>query len=367
MKTHVLHIEAGMHLYGGALQVAYLLEGLAKRDIRSTLVCPAGSEMAERARGAAQSIHAIPWRGELDPAIFFRLLAILRAERPGLVHVHSRRGADLWGGMAARILDIPAILTRRVDNREAPAYARIRSRLYERIITISEGIRAVLIEEGIPGEKIVCVRSAIRGDWLENTCDRGWFRDSFGLLKAGPVIGTIAQLIPRKGHRILIEAAPMILARHPDAVFLFFGQGPIEGELRGMCRDRALADRVRFAGFREDLRKILPCLDLVVHPALMEGLGVSLIQAAACGVPIVASRAGGIPEIVRDGLNGFLVDPGDPSALADAVNRILGDDGLRSAMGSGGRGLVRREFGLEHMIEGNLRVYREVLEERAEG
>jgi len=360
---HVLHIEAGRHLYGGALQVVYLLEGLSERGIRSTLICSAGSEMAERARGAAQRIHAIPWRGELDPAIFFRLLAILRGEKPDLVHVHSRRGADLWGGLAARALGFPAVVTRRVDNPEIRLSARIRYRLYERVITISGGIRRVVLDAGVPEEKVVCVRSAIHDDWLESTCDRAWFRDSFGLGGDGLTVGVIAQLIPRKGHRIILAAAPMILARHPDAVLLFFGQGPLEGELKGMCRELGLADRVRFAGFRKDLRKILPCLDLVVHPALMEGLGVSLIQAAACGVPIVASRAGGIPEIVRDGLNGILVDPGDPSALADAVNRLLGDDDLRSGMGSSGRELVRREFGLEQMIEGNLRVYREVLGE----
>ncbi|HET8701920.1 MAG TPA: glycosyltransferase, partial [Nitrococcus sp.] len=121
---------------------------------------------------------------------------------------------------------------------------------------------------------------------------------------------------------------------------------------------RNLDSHVRFEGFRNDLPRILPCLDLLVHPARMEGLGVALLQAAACGLPIVAGRAGGIPEIVRDGVNGLLVEPDDVPALAQALGRLCDDAALRRAFGESGREIALQEFSIDAMVDGNLRVYR---------
>jgi glycosyltransferase involved in cell wall biosynthesis len=117
-------------------------------------------------------------------------------------------------------------------------------------------------------------------------------------------------------------------------------------------------------GFVDNLPEILGCIDLLVHPADMEGLGVSLLQASAAQVPIVASRAGGIPEAVRDGLNGLLVTPGDIPALASAMHHLLADPGLRQRMGEAGRRLVTNEFSTATMCAGNLAIYRQVIIQR---
>jgi glycosyltransferase involved in cell wall biosynthesis len=121
------------------------------------------------------------------------------------------------------------------------------------------------------------------------------------------------------------------------------------------------------AGFRDDLPGVLPCLDLLVHPATMEGLGVSLLQASAAGVPIVASNVGGIPEVVRDGVNGRLVPPADVPALTTASLELLADAALRARFAEAGRDLVRREFSTDQMVEGNLAVYRELVPVRLQG
>jgi glycosyltransferase involved in cell wall biosynthesis len=178
----------------------------------------------------------------------------------------------------------------------------------------------------------------------------------------------IAQLIPRKGHQVLIDALPEVLAAAPHTRVLFFGQGPLREALEAHCAARDVAQHVVFAGFRTDLERVLPCLDLVVHPAFMEGLGVSLLQAASCGVAIVAARAGGIPEVVRHGESGLLVEPGDAGALAGAILALLQDPERRQALGRGGRALVERCFSLESMVAGNLAVYRVLLgKDRADG
>jgi glycosyltransferase involved in cell wall biosynthesis len=360
---HILHIETGRHLYGGALQVLYLMEGLEGQGCKNTLACVRGSEIAGAASACAV-IYELSMAGELDPCFVFRLLRIIRRERPDIVHVHSRRGADLWAALAAHATKTKAVLTRRVDNPEPSWVARVKYRPYDRVITISNGIRRVLMSEGVPAKKIVCVPSAVDGQPYEHECAKEWFCREFGLDPGNKMIGVIAQFIPRKGHQYLIEAAPGILSQHPDTRFLFFGRGPLQGKLQQLCKKYNIANQVYFVGFRNDLERILSCLDLVVHPATMEGLGISLLQAAAAGVPIVASSVGGIPEIVHDGVNGVLVPPDDIPALTSAVIRLLGDIEKASVMGRTGRQLIRTEFPIEKMVEGNLRVYRQVLTPR---
>lgn len=355
----VLHVEGGSRLYGGAQQVLYLLEGLAGRGHANLLVCPAGCALARAAAPFAE-VHGLPMHGDADLALAWRLRRLIRATRPGLVHLHSRIGADLWGGVAARLTGTPVVHTRRVDNPEPRWLVALKYRLHDRVIAISEGIGRVLLSEGLPPEKLRVVRSAVDRERYAGPCDRGATAARLGVSARALLVGVVAQLIPRKGHRFLLEALPPLVKAHPGLQVLFFGQGPLEAELRGLVETLGLAGRVRFAGFRDDLNKVLPCLDLLVHPATMEGLGVSLLQAASAGIPILASAAGGIPEAVRDGVNGVLVPPGDAAALGAALGRLLGDAALRRRLGEGGRELMRREFSIAAMVEGNLAVYREL-------
>jgi glycosyltransferase involved in cell wall biosynthesis len=357
---HILHIETGRNLYGGALQVLYLLRGLREKRVENILVCPTGSDICQAAAPYAD-VRAMPMRGDLDLPFGLRLVRLIQACRPDVIHVHSRRGADLWGALAARSRGVPAVITRRVDNPEPALVARVKYRFYSRIVTISEGIRRVLLSEGIPKDRIVCVPSGVDHQRYRQPCDRRWFQREFDLLPTHRTIAMIAQFIPRKGHRLLIEAARQILVSCPDARFLLFGKGPLEKDIQRLCEHNRIADKVIFGGFRDDLERILPCLDLLVHPAEMEGLGVSLLQAAAAGIPIIASRVGGIPEIVLDGLNGYLVEVGDIGAMTDRVRKILTEPATAKRLGSAGLKMVQSRFSTAAMVNGNLSVYRDVL------
>lgn len=357
----ILHVEAGRNLYGGALQVLYLLRGLQARGCTNVLVCPHASEISTAATAAADRIYPISLGGDLDLAFVFRLARILRREQPDLVHLHSRRGADLLGGIAARLAGLPCLLTRRVDNPESPAWARIKYRLYQRVVTISEAIRRVLVNEGVEPEKVTCVHSAVDTARYTGDCDHRAFTDTFQIPAGHKVCAVIAQFIERKGHTYLLRAMPRILEVYPQVTFVFFGKGPLETALRQQCDRLGVAGNVRFAGFRNDLERFFGCFDLVVHPADMEGLGVSLLQAAASGVPIVGSNAGGIPEIVRDGVNGFLVPARDADALVEPVLNLLRDSELAKRLGEAGRELAARLFSIDAMVDGNLDVYRRLL------
>ena len=306
----------------------------------------------------------VPMRGELDVLFMSRLIRIISAEQPDIVHVHSRRGADLWGAAAAWRMRVPAIVTRRVDNPENPFLARFKYRFYKRIVTISEEIRRVLHAEGISSEKIEVIPSAVDTQRFNTICDQEWFRAEFGLKPNHRTIGMLAQFIPRKGHRFLISAAPAILSHCPETRILLFGKGPLQNSIRQQCSRQQLGDKILFAGFRDDLERILPCLEVVVHPATLEGLGVSLLQAAAAGVPIVATRVGGIPEIVENGINGYLVEAGDGQSIANCVISLLKDPIKSKRFGSCGRKKIEAQFSIDRMVKSYLSVYRQVLAER---
>ncbi|KAA6184642.1 glycosyltransferase family 4 protein [Thiohalocapsa marina] len=361
----ILHVEGGAHLYGGAQQVLYLLQGLGGHGVESHLACRPGCDLARRAAPFAR-VHELPMGGDLDLGMIGRLRRLIETLRPDLVHLHSRIGADVMGGIAARLAGVPVVHTRRVDNPEPRWLVASKYRLHDRVIAISEGIARVLLAEGLPPDKLRVVRSAVVARDFQQPCERRRVLEALGLGHGGEggellLVGVIAQLIERKGHGVLLDAMPALIERFPRLRLVLFGKGPLAGRLQQRIDAEGLAEHVRLAGFRADLGQILPCLDLLVHPALMEGLGVSLLQASAAAVPIVASRVGGIPEAVRDGINGLLVPPGDVDALGRAVAALLADPALRRRLGAAGRALIEEEFSPGVMVEGNLAVYRELL------
>jgi len=354
----VMHIEAGMNFYGGAQQVTGLIEGLEARGIRNCLVCPRGAAIGPYLAQSGISVHEIGLSGDLDFPAIGRISKIIQLEKPDVVHLHSRRGADLMGGLAARRCKVPAVHSRRNENPEPRWLARYKYGLFDRVVAISGAIRDVLLSYDLEPSKVVMVHDAFELPAGLSAATPEALREKFSLPQDSFVIGVIAQLIDRKGHRFLIEALPEILRQHPNVRVLLFGRGGQARKLQQQIDDAGLAAVVQLVGFHTDLLHWLVALDLVVHPALMEGLGVSLLQASSLGVPIIASRAGGIPEAVHDGVNGLLVPPGDVAALSQALLRLIPDAALRAQFGAAGKTLVANEFSMAKMVEGNLAAYR---------
>ena len=362
----VAHIELGAHLYGGAQQVLYLLGELSKTEVRSVLICPERSAVGEAAQAAGIDVAAIPYRGDLDWRATKRIREILTRHRVDLVHVHSRRGADIWGGLAARKLGLPCVLSRRVDNRERAWVVAAKYWLYDHVIAISEGIRDVLIADGLPPAKVSCVRSAVDWERFQQPADKAGLLSRFDLPEDATVIGIAAQLIPRKGHDVLLEALPDLVGRWPNLQVLVMGKGPSESAIREQIRALDLSGHVQLVGFVEDLEHVLPSLDFLVHPARTEGLGVVLLQAASAGIAVIACDAGGMPEAVMDQETGLLVPPGDVDALATAIERLLSEPERAEAFGAKGRERMLASFSTSAMAQGNMNVYRAVMAARSE-
>ena len=357
----VLHVETGRHLYGGAQQVLYIVAGLSARGVDNVLVCPPGSAIALAAAAAGIATVELPCRGDLDAKFVWRLRQTLAELKPDIVHCHSRRGGDFLGGQAAAMLGIPAVVSRRVDNVEPKFVAGLRYRRFRRVVAISRAIAEVLIEAGLDRRKLTVIRSAVDVDRFAEAPDRDVLQNEFDIGAGDVAMACAAQLIPRKGQDHLLEAASKLEPGYPGLRIVLFGRGPEEARLRDLREKLGLQAVVHFAGFRDDLDDYLGAFDLLVHPALTEGLGVIALKAQAAGVPVIASDAGGLAEVVVHGKTGLLVPPSDPDLLAQAMAKLLDDSTLRDRYSKAAREHARANFALEPMVNEHLRLYESIL------
>lgn len=365
-----LHVETGMHSLGGPAQVVYLMTGLKKLGHEATLVCPRGSSVADHARSAGLNVITVPLPSDLDLSFVPRLYRVIKRTAPDIVHLHSRRGADVMGGIAARLAGAPAVvLSRRIDNpvRRGLLSSFKYGPFCDRIIAVSGGVRDALVKGGVDPAKITLVHSVADAKRYQKKGHEADLRAEFGLDETTNVVAIIAQLIERKGHRFLFDAAPQILKRFPDTVFLVLGEGQTEKALREQASSLGISDKVIFAGFRSDIGEMLSITTVLVHPATMEGFANCVLQAMAAEVPVVVSAVGGMPESVHDGVNGYLIPPQDADAIAEAVVKLLADPELRARMGRDGRRIVEDRFCPERMVEGVLSVYEKVLNSSGHG
>ena len=360
----VLHVETGRHLYGGPQQVAWLMRGLQGAGIDNVLVCLPGSGIDAAARADGIRVHNVACAGDADLAFAWRLREVLARERPDLLHSHSRRGADLLGGLAARACGVPAVVSRRVDHTEPAWLARLRYGGYARVVAISDGVAAALRASGVAPGRIEVIRSAVDVERFAGQADRRRLARAFGIPAGTLALAAVGQLIARKGHRHLLEAMSLLANRMPPMYLVIFGQGELEAALMREAERLGLVGTVQFAGFRADLDDYLGAFDLMVHPALREGLGVVMLKAAAAGVPVIAFDVAGVREAVAHGETGLLVPPRDAAALADAIERLARDAQLRARFGAAGRERMRREFSMGSMVDLHLRLYDAVLNGR---
>lgn len=358
----IAHIEAGRHLYGGAAQVCLLTRALARAGHENVLICARDAALAREAHLA----HAVelPMRGELDVALLPRLVRELKRAQPDLVHVHSRRGADLYGGAAAALARIPAVITRRVDAAEPAIFARLKYRPYGAVVALSRAIERQLLAAGVARERIALIASAVDTErYRPAAAARERLRTELGVPASALVVGVVAQLIERKRHSWLFGILPPLMRAHPELRVACFGRGPLEQRLERELVERGLADRVALTGFRSDLDELLPGLDVLAHPADREGLGLALVEAASAGVPAVACSVGGVPDVVVDGVTGVLVPRDEASAFGRALGDLLASADERRRLGAAARRHAERCFDSVRLGTEHLSLYARVLRE----
>jgi glycosyltransferase involved in cell wall biosynthesis len=266
------------------------------------------------------------------------------------------------GSSAAKGGAAPSLVaSRRVDfHLKGNSFSRWKYRQVDCFIAASDAIRRMLVGDGVPDDRTVTVHEGIDVEHVE-AAPAVNVHEAFFLPHGAPVVGNVAALVPHKGQRYLIEAAHLVVQQVPDARFVILGEGELREHLEKQVHEHHLEKHVFLPGFRTDVLGCIKGFDLFVMSSVTEGLGTSLLDAMAAARPIVATMAGGIPEIVENGVNGLLVPPRDHRALADAIVRALKNPTLRQQMGEAGFARVKRRFTVERMVEQTADVYERVV------
>jgi len=300
-----------------------------------------------------------------------RLKKVLSDLKPDILHIHGNKSA-MVGRVAARRLKIPVVIVT-VHNflkfQEANALLRIPAAWMERwltrytdkIITVSASLERGLIEvEGLPPSKIETIFNGIDVSMWGNKNGSKLFRRSHGIGDTDFLVASIGRLVPFKGHKVLLEAASALVGENPRIKFVVAGDGPLKEELWAERKRLSLEKNVFFLGHIPEVKELLAAADIFVLPSLKEPFGLVLLEAMAAKLPIVATRAGGVPEIINSE-SGILVAPNDPQALAAAVNRLFTDGGKRRLIVDKAYKRVSAEFSIEKMVALTDNLYRDCL------
>lgn len=357
----VLHIDEQSGWRGGEQQASYLIRGLTERGHRCFIAGKAQSEFLSRDHGVSDVVKIpVPCRGELDLATAWTLARAVRRHRIDILHAHSshaltyallaRRFAGHGKVVASRRVDFPPN-----DN----LFSRWKYRRPDRIIAISDCIGAVLRRYGVPNDRLRVVHSGIDPQRFANVAPLS--RAELGVPDTAALVGNVGALVGHKDHATLINAMPYVLKEVPNAHLVIAGDGPLRPQLDDLIARLAINAHATLLGRRDDVPRLLHALDLFVMSSKEEGLGTSVLDAMACGVPVVATAAGGIPEMVKDGATGILSPVGDSARLAEGIVRVLQNTVSRDTLVENARRMVYDRFTVDRMVEGNLRVYEEVL------
>ena len=361
-----LHIDTARTWRGGQNQVLLTVNGLRAIGQRAALVAHPSGELIRRAEEGLDLIPIAP-RNEMDLSAAWRLSRVIKQLKPDVIHAHDAHGVAMaalslsLGSAAAKTGHQPAfVVSRRVDfHIRGNSFSRWKHRQADCFIAASEAIRQMLLADGIPEERTVTVHEGIDVDHVL-AAPAVNVHEAFWLPHHAPVVGNVAALVPHKGQRHLIEAAHLVVREVPDARFVILGEGELREMLERHVHEHHLEKHVLLPGFRTDVLGCIKGFDVFAMSSVTEGLGTSLLDAMACSRAIVASRTGGIPEVVDDGVTGLLVPPRDHAALAAAIVRLLKDEALRGRMGDAGLARVSERFTVDRMVAGTAAVYARV-------
>jgi len=363
----ILQLTTHLNIGGIGIYVANLAKALKSRNY-TVFVASSGGNLEDRIAGydVPHFKLDINTKSELSPKVFKSFIAlkkIIKDEKIDLIHAHTRVTA-VSAAMVSHATGVPYVTTchgffkRRLGRLLCGSWG-------DKVVAISEAVKQHLRDDfRIPEEKIALIYTGVETDRFSKDLteeEKAEIRRKFGLENAAVIIGTIGRLSPVKGQEILLRAVNSILKGFPEAGILLIGDGPDEQHLKELVSELGIGKNVVFAKSVNDTKEALSIMDVFVLPSIKEGLGLSLIEAMACGRPCVASRIGGIENVIEEGKTGLFFTPGDAEGLAAAAKRILSDRLLRDILSKNGREKASRYFDIGKMTTKMEMLYKEVI------
>jgi glycosyltransferase involved in cell wall biosynthesis len=347
---------------GAEKMLINLAELLNKRGYRPVVCLLEEGWLADESRRCGYSTYVIPLERTVDFRWVRRASKMVASERIDIIHAHEF-AMNTYCTLLAAIARVPCVATVHGKNYSSDRWHRRMAyravARCARMIAVSDDIKSFLATKvGVLRSRITTITNGIDIDrYSPASLSRRLFRDELGLSDDQPLIGCVGRLDGVKGHTFLVRAARTVCQRYPRAVFVLAGQGQLRDTLEEEANALGIGQNVRFLGYRHDVSAVLAALDIFVLPSLSEGLPLSLLEAMAASIPIVASNVGGIPEVVGDGQSGLLAEPGDPAGLAEKILMLLDNQALGKTIAQNARTIVLARFGVDAMVDAYERVY----------
>ncbi|HEX9780861.1 MAG TPA: glycosyltransferase [bacterium] len=381
-RRRVLHVHTLPVISGSGLNTFLSMRGQQAAGFDAELACADGGPLlwlAERQGMTVRRLRHMVWpiHPIRDALALCELRRLMREGEYALVHTHNSK-AGFLGRLAARLAGVPAVVHTihgyAFHDQEPPwrrALFRTLERLAagwcDRLVAISEPLVEWTVAARIaPRTKLVKIYSGIDLEAFRAPVDAAAVRRSLGLPPDAFVVGEVAKLWAGKGHDVLLRAAAALARAVPSLRVLLVGEGSLRAELERVAEELGIRDRVVFAGFREDIPALTRAMDVAVLPSLFEGMGRAVLEAQAAGRPVVASRVGGVPELIEDGRTGLLVPPGDAGALERALEALANDAGQRARLGATAQQSVDARFSAERMVSQLVDLYNDLMSPAAE-
>ncbi|MBI5071375.1 glycosyltransferase [Candidatus Falkowbacteria bacterium] len=359
-KIKIIHIITGLP-FGGAETMLFDLARRLSADNFEVKVATAvrGGPLVQDFKEAGIEVRIFEKRGKIGLGLIFKLWRFLRREKPDIVHTHLF-GGDTWGRIAAVLARVPIIISTEHNTNLDEGWAKRKlkkflSHFTKKIVAVSEAVKNYsVVYDKIRAKKIVVVQNGIDLEKFISSSEKD-FGDP-------PIIGVVGRLEEQKGYKYLFEALNLI--KTIPWILWVVGDGSKKSELERLAKDLNLRERIIFLGARRNIAEILNQIDIFVLPSLWEGLGIAVLEAAAAGKPIVASRVGGIPEIIEEDRTGILVEPKNVKSLADGLEHILLGSAEAKEMGARARAMAEEKFGVEKMVGSYENLYKELVNKK---
>jgi glycosyltransferase involved in cell wall biosynthesis len=359
VTLRILHVDTERGWRGGERQTLWLAAELARRGHVSVIAARPGEPLAARAAGVGLDVVYCAPGSEVDVRAAWRLRRAVRERDIQLVHAHTAHAVAV-AAMATLGFEVPMIVARRVDFAlRRNVGTRWKYGRAARIIAVSNAVAGVLERSGVPDEQIRVVPDGVDVHRTVSAAPPATLR-ALGIRAGAPLVVQVAQLVGHKDPVNFVRAMARVRDRVPSAMGLLVGDGPLRADVEREVTALGLDDVVRLAGYRTDADALLAAAQVACLSSREEGMGSVLLDALAFGVPVAATSAGGIPEVVVHGESGLLAAPENPAALGDAIATLLEDSGLCARLAQNAR-TRSREFSVERMTDRTIAVYEEAL------
>jgi glycosyltransferase involved in cell wall biosynthesis len=356
-KINVIHLVEELTIGGLEKILTVIVLNLDKNKYNVSVWClREGGFFVDKLIKAGIDVKILRISTSRNPLSIYKLYRLLKNHKFEIIHTHAYSAGTI-GRMSAFLAGIPVIISHNHSvydyyNKYYHLVEWLLSLITDSVICISEVVNRFANEtQRINAKKLITIHNGIDDVCAVTEKRSSDLKKELGIPINHSVIGTITHLEEHKGLKYLLEAASLLLQQRNDVNFLIIGDGSLKEELKKLCIDLNLEKKIIFVGELSEILEILSSIDIFVLPSLREGLGLAILEAMACGKPVIATNAGGIPEIVKDGVSGILVPPKNSEALYMAMNELLNDREKREKMGRIGEKVYYEDFRTKTMVE----------------